>query len=353
MKLFIKKLLLYTIIFFTVIVTVNLVVDPANIVTGIESKVADLILQELNVTNITNLDERLLQKKIIQAESMENNAIVLGSSRIMLFGTKYLGQNSFNHGVSGATLEDFISLFQLYQQSRHMPQKIFLGIDPWIFNTNNGQSRWLSLKKEYQAYHGVIVDSVAEALPVFKYVQFFEITYFQESLKKIINNFPAKVGGLIVTHEKQNEELTRLSDGTISYGRAYREITLDQVDGKAKEYINDSLYSIEDFNEMSADLRMEFEKFIDRLLQEGISLELILIPYHPTVYEYIKSSSKYKIVMEVETYIKSLTNKYEFSVTGSYDPASLNMDSSYFYDGMHINEKGVEKIILANQWGLL
>ena len=336
---------MYGIVFFAVIIGVNLAVDPANIVAGVESKIAGFIVQGYNVTNVGNLDERLLQKSIIKTDSSNYETIILGSSRIMLFGSVYYGPNSFNHGVSGATLEDFVALYQIYLENGKTLKKVIIGVDPWIFNKNNGQSRWLSLKKEYQKYHGIDSISLAESIFVYKYAQLLSITYFQESIKKLGKSFLSRVGGITTTYEKLNEELTRLSDGTISYGRSYREMTETVIESKAKEYINGKIYSIEDFAELSVDTKNDFKVFLSRLIQDGISLEIILAPYHPIVYDFIKNNAKYRLVLEVESYIKSLAKESGLELIGSYDPSHFNLDSGDFYDGMHINEKGAAKIM--------
>ena len=54
-----------------------------------------------------------------------------------------------NLGVSGASIEDHITLLEMSLQ-KFNPETVIIGLDPWLFNKFNYQGRWKSLKKEYR-----------------------------------------------------------------------------------------------------------------------------------------------------------------------------------------------------------
>jgi hypothetical protein len=56
----------------------------------------------------------------------------------------------FNHGVSGATIEDDIAILELYLENGPAPRTIIIDVDPWILNANNRQMSWMTLKGEYE-----------------------------------------------------------------------------------------------------------------------------------------------------------------------------------------------------------
>jgi len=112
-----------------------------------EKKLAYALSNHLGVIS-SNMDERLFVKSRIEIEKQNPNVILAGSSRIMQIGKHNLKDDCLNFAVSGASIEDDIAIIDLATNKFH-PKKLIIGADPWLFNSNSGQSRWLSLKPEY------------------------------------------------------------------------------------------------------------------------------------------------------------------------------------------------------------
>jgi hypothetical protein len=94
------------------------------------------------VAGLTNYDERIFQKLVILNLKNKNDTIVIGSSRSLKVRKKFVSESGpfFNHSVSGASLEDYISIIGVYEKTYgYVPSTVILGIDPWIFNKNNGR----------------------------------------------------------------------------------------------------------------------------------------------------------------------------------------------------------------------
>jgi hypothetical protein len=102
----------------------------------------------------SNMDERQFIKFRIQFESLNPNAIVLGSSRIMQIGELNYNNKIINLGVSGASIEDDIAIADIATK-KFKPSTIFIGLDPWLFNSQSGQERWKSLSYEYFSALGI------------------------------------------------------------------------------------------------------------------------------------------------------------------------------------------------------
>lgn len=343
MKLFLRKILTYTFPVIVIVVSVNLVSDPASLFRGFELQIAKYISNGFNVTGIANIDERILQKKIIENIQNPPETIILGSSRIMMVGEKYYGINSHNNGVSGASLEDIIAIYQIYKIEGINLNKIVIGVDPWLFNKNNGQNRWLSIKNDYDRYYDVESNQVVINLPIHKYAQLFSLSYFQASIKSLPKI--VKTNKPIATQNELNSTLTRLTDGTVTYGNDYRTRSVREVEDGAKGYIIGGIYSIENFNEISEKIKTKFENFIVDLLKNDIEIEFLLMPYHPIVWKHIEENEKYKMVQDVEAYIYDFAHKKNIKITGSYNPEPFRLSSTDFYDGMHLSPDGIEKVL--------
>ena len=87
----------------------------------------------------------------------------------------------------------------------------------------------------------------------------------------------------------------------------------------------------------------EFQNFCNEILNNNIKLSIYLIPYHPVVYQKIEED--YEIVAEVENKILELAEKLNIKYKGSYNPKTVGINSSHFYDAMHLNETGIQIII--------
>lgn len=118
-----------------------------------EKKIAALVLSGHYVTNISNYDERSVVKEFAKNCKTHYDVLIIGSSRTLIINSaNFQNLKVFNSSVSGASVEDLVAIYQMYKTQKMLPKKILFGIDPWLFNKNNGQNRWLPLKKEYLSF---------------------------------------------------------------------------------------------------------------------------------------------------------------------------------------------------------
>ncbi len=120
LKQLIIKSALFAISILLMVSSVNYFGDAGGIFNeGKIAKIAAYLVEGYNVTNVGNIDERDLQRRIIQLSKITPSTIVLGSSRIMMIKSEYFNTTSFmNHGMSGTSLEDMIAIYQLYYQQQ-------------------------------------------------------------------------------------------------------------------------------------------------------------------------------------------------------------------------------------------
>ena len=337
MKKFIYKSLLFSILFIAIIMLVNYNGDAANLFKeGFEKKIVSIITKKKNATNLSNFDRRILAREIVDASTKSPEILILGSSRIMLINSSYFfNQTLINNGVTGASIQDIIAIYQMYKTKKILPRKIILGVDPWIFNINNEQSEWLTLSKEYYSYYN---KENIETKNIHKIKQLLSLAYFQSSYKNLFSNsLPLSV------NKRYNDTNTILYDGSLTYGKEYRENTQEVVNNKAKTFLQNGIYSLEKFDSISSDLSSEFQNFCNEILNNDIELNFFLTPYHPIVFK--KIENEYKIVLEIENMIEEFAKKSNIKYAGSFSPKKSNLNETHFYDGMHLNEEGV-KIIL-------
>lgn len=340
---FINKFIIISLPVLILLFTVNYFGDAGKIFDSeYEKEMAEILMNGSYVTNISNYDERVFQKELINRMNNAPEILILGSSRTMLINSTYFpNQTFFNNSVSGASIEDLIALFQIYKERNILPRKLIIGIDPWLLNENNGQTRWKSLEYFYNKYNKKADFSLAKNSS-YKYSELFSLSYFQASIKALPKLFSG-TSEPIATQEKYNETNTKLSDGSLVYRADYRNATQNVINSKIDGYIAGNIYSIENFETISDDIWTEFQDFIATLRKEHISIEFFLSPYAPIVYD--KIAKEYSNVLQTESLIINFANDKGIKVNGSFNPYNLQFDETYFYDGMHCKEKGIQEIL--------
>lgn len=96
----------------------------------------------------SNIDERKFVKSYISHHKSRPKVLVIGSSRLMQVGNHIAPHNFLNLSVSGASLEDYISILNMASYKFTTPL-VMIGLDPWLFNSRSGQDRWRSIDVEY------------------------------------------------------------------------------------------------------------------------------------------------------------------------------------------------------------
>ena len=343
MNKFLLKIISLSLLIVIILISVNISIDPAKLFNNnYYEKMINIIKNNNHITNVMNYDDRLFNRKFAENLSEKYNILVIGSSRSKLIKNEYFANvKLFNASVNGASIEDLISIYQLYKSYDLLPDSIILGIDPWIFNDNNNQERWKTLKKEYYSFFNKSDQQIKKSNK--NITQILSLSYYQESIMSLFKyGFKFEPTS---TKDKFNKFNTILNDGSLVYSKKFRDLSLKEVDKQASEYINGDIYSIEKFNEISKTKIDLFEKLIFDIKQNKIRIKFIISPYHPIVYKEIYNNIDYKNVLKTEKYITEFSIKNNIKKVGSFDPKRNNFDNSYFYDGMHCNEKGIIQLL--------
>ena len=347
-----KNLILKFIIFIfpisTLLIVINYIGDSAHIFNeGYESKMVQIIRDGNYVTNIDNYNERIFQEEIIKNMNSVPETIVLGASRsVMINGLLLENTYFFNNSVSGASIEDYIAIYQIYKEYNKISKTVIIDIEPYLFNKHNNQNRWVSLQKYYNDFYKITNSKSANNSKLNKYKELISFSYFQSSLSKIPkvisgNNMPKE------TNIKFNNTNTKLTDGTIVYGKSYRNASQNNIEIKVNSFLAKNLYSIERFKKIDKDIWTKFEKLILDMKKNNIKINFFLCPYHPKVYNRIKTN--YPMVLETEDLIIKFAKRNGIRIYGTFNPVQIGFDKTYFYDAMHCKPKGIKKILQCNE----
>lgn len=248
--------------------------------------------------------------------------------------------------VSGAVIQDYFALFNLLENNQSLPKTIIIGLDPWVLNSNVGESRWLSLADSYQQMLNKLqIDDFGNQKNVNlnneKIKEIFKPQYFYNNIKYIF----LKKKTLSSTTEKYLDTNVKLSDGSLVYDKKYRESSNKEIEAKAKSYVSGGIvYHLSNYQCLGKNEKQALEKLLEYITQKNIKILIFLAPYNPVVYSFIDNNERYKMVSESEKYFIGLSEKYNIKLVGSFNPDKYQLNNGDFFDGMHPKEEIVFRI---------
>ena len=355
MKKFISKFLFISLPILLVMVAVNYFGDAAELFNNnYVKKMASIIYSGNYVITNANYDERLYQKECAKKCRAPYDVLVIGSSRCLIINTSYFrNQKIFNCSVSGASIEDLVALYQMYKEKHMLPKKILFGIDPWFFNKNNNQRRWLPLIDEYKNFFpkGKLLEvnpGLKNNTKISNYLQLISPSYFQASLQNVPNFIINGRSTPIPSKQKYNKTNTRLTDGSLVWGEQMRNATQDEVDHKAEDYLTSEISIMENYDALSPKVIEILNSLIIDCKKNDISIAFILQPYNPVINTVIQKT--YPMIFTAQNFINKYAETNHIKVFGSFDPQELGLNKTYFYDGSHGKEAAIKKILKPDPW---
>lgn len=340
------------------IVVINYYGDPANIYHGaaIYDCYSEALASGKNVAGFSNMDERIVKARTLEAMKTAPDVAIFGSSRAMMLGEQvFPGLRVFNSSVSGGVLKDYIGLFYQYERKDSFPKYVVLGIDPWLFNDNVVEARWESIASDYKKMlpllgYEAAHDDELSFIPQ-KVLNIISLSYLSKSVEKLReskNKKKKKKGqsACIVTDAVTHDDFAMvLHDGRHVYDKAYREKTVEAVESEAVKYATQKpVYHLENFRAISEEKLKLLADFIRYMRGKKIHVMFYLDPYHPTTFELLRQNPVTKIITETETVVRDFAAKNGIPVLGSYDPTRYDLPASLFYDGMHTKPEADSKI---------
>lgn len=79
------------------------------------------------------------------------------------------------------------------------------------------------------------------------------------------------------------------------------------------------------------------------MVNAGVEVEFVLIPYPPQVYNVLEND--FLAVIEVENFVRQYAKNLQVEIKGSYNPSEYKLKNVDFYDGMHIKPEKINSIL--------
>jgi len=306
---------------------------------------ANLLAGKMVAGPLGGYEERELQRLIIENYPKRRDVILIGSSRTMLLRRRFIQRDIdfFNHSMSGAGLEDYISIIGLYKTKGDLPKTVVLGIDPWIFNKNSGIPEWWNPLGGY--YEKLVAEingrkTKVNRTQLNKYMQLINLDYTRANYKFYPRRKKIRGKKLYVTPTVDIDDLVREPDGSVHF--PYKMRFKEDVRSSPYPPRAEPIRTLNNFDSLSG-IEL-FEDFVLYLQKKEVKVILLLSPFHPVAYKLFNDDPRYQIVISLEKYLKNFAFRNHIKLIGSYDPGRYQLKEKDFIDDSHGHEIVVTKV---------
>jgi hypothetical protein len=331
----------------------------------------------------TNFDERSVKVshiKFIQKPDL----LLLGSSRVAPVSSVFFSKdvNIFNAGLSSASIEDYIGIWQDLKQQGKNPSKVIIFMDPWLFNTtaNKMATGWHfigSYVDTFYSEHGYKA-GVEESKPNFKakltfreriiktinsayrlpdrLSQGFDLAFqvmswpmVKASSKIFLKNGISRdriINRIVTRKEFGPEDRGVAKDGATLYPLSETQSkTPEALEVLVKEYVTKP-NSFDDWH-FDHDAQTKFNLLINDISRNGAEVLLISPPFHPLMTELMTKKVNYpSFLAEAQAAVKASTSKSaKINFCNAEDFHAVGCLESEMKDSTHLLEPCITKVL--------
>ena len=294
-----------------------------------------LIESEHGLLQPDSVDEREFKSELAKYAA-NYDCVVIGSSHVMQIGSERKHRsfpeckNLLNLGVSGAAIEDHITLTRLALSSGK-PRKLILGIDPWTFAYGKDERWKVRFADSYIAAQSVIEGTPPqEAASSNRWSSLVSAEYTARSIGLIFKGAlkPKIELAQSVDEDEGGKFPIVLQDGSTVYSSEYiasakaAKVPIGGTDYKTTGVVND-------LRAVAA-----YRGLIKWVKSQGVQPVLLMTPYHQNVW-LLDASPNVKAMIPTEKIVREIGLDLAVPVVGSYRPDVVNCASDAFYDFMH------------------
>lgn len=269
-----------------------------------------------------------------------------------------------NLWMDGARVRDYLGLLGIYQYYHHQfPQHVILSVEPWFFNPTARNTLWAPLKvyaQDFLRQPSLFKDSVSwwDQFNLFiRWIPFRKLSLLI-NIDNTYANYKDFIKGLPYQGMKEFLISTTIPSGlggangnlyfpdgsakTISRGG---EPSVEDVEKMAQgEIVKNTMYQVEDFNDVDRVALEEFKALINKLQNNGTKVYFYFPPYHPLIYNHIYNTDKYEKVIVMEMNLFDFAYQKKIPIIGNYDPAIVKWGKEAFFDETHPREEYLNKL---------
>jgi hypothetical protein len=309
------------------------------------------------VLGYRNVDERRFQRGRLGVIPRPR-VVAFGSSRVMQLTGALAGVEPtafYNLGMSGATVEDYIGLWEILRRQGKIPERAIFSIDPWIFNADVEQVRWRALSREIDAFaegrgRWAAVDVALAGWSRAKELVSYEVLRDStRRLRRALRGRPAAKAGAgdapIVPEQAVADRQALRADGSLIYDGAFQRRSPLEVQEDTVRWAATNGPGLARLRWNGERLRL-LETLWRDLRARGVRIVAYLPPYHPAAWRAIDGDARQREALDqVRAAIAGLAAKLDIPFRDFADPASIPCAADEFFDGQHARPSCLQKLL--------
>jgi hypothetical protein len=293
-----------------------------------------------------NLNIRRLKEETIMRLPKTPDVAILGASHWQEAHAGLLPDyNFFNAHVHRDYWEDLLGVTEMLVSQNRLPKKLIISIRDMQFTP-------LADRKDFLWEPGIpYYRAMADRLGIEKQDYWKSLPFNRMralfSLSMLFDNFTRWYNAEEHPHasaERQFEALdTLLPDGSIVWSTKHMHLFTQER--ARKEAISLAESRINSPPKIDPQGVAAFEKLLDFLKAQGVSVYLINPPFNPIYYERIQGTPYAEGLAKIEALMKKLSTDRNLPLIGGFNPHSVGCEASMYIDAEHSNAKCLKKLL--------
>ena len=317
----------------------------------IERATTDLSNNKI-IAGLGNYNERFFNKRMIEKFKKNKDMLVLGASRSMLIRHRNINKeysSFFNASISNAVFGDILNMLYIYENNLNtLPKNIIISIDPWLFNDNNPEDRYLDMIEIFTKMSNKIdinmTKNSSNYLTNFNNIfKIFSLEYFSVNLSYLFKTYTSNYKDYYIIDKINTDSMVAIKepDGSLHYPNNYNNRPIEEITEEANIWLESNISQFQDFNEIA--YKKIFENLLKYLHSNNVEITIHLAPFNPIIYDNL--INKYPLISDVESFIHQIAGPLNINIIGSYNPDIYSSNIGDFTDYMHCSEE-ITNIIL-------
>ena len=309
-----------------------------------ERRVADWLHENHHVANMHEVNERLINKLLIE-KGKACSTIVLGSSRGLQINHSIFNHSDvYNFSHKGASIQDFFGYTHLLQEQHALPRQVVLVIDPWMFKSQRKYALG-PLSESYWVFsHQLSVKAKPLGFPTTPSASFSQLLSLDYLAENLIGLFNQDFPWMYTTTATDLSDPVKHTDGSLSYPAAVRQASIKEVFAKAERMAyGPSIAVLKNFKELDKGQKDHFNALMTYYQSRKTEVMIYLPPFNPIVWGTIQNDPSYKAVLQAEAYLRKFATEQGVLLLGSYNPHQMYLNPEDFYDGLNLSRQATQR----------
>jgi hypothetical protein len=310
------------------------------------------------VLGYRNVDERRFQRGRLGVIPRPR-VVSFGSSRVMQLTGALVGVEPpatfYNLGMSGATVEDYVGLWEILRRQDKIPEMIIFSIDPWVFNADVEQVRWRSLSREIDAFAARREQWAPVELALSGWSRGKELVSYEvlrDSTRRLRRALRGRSAAradareaLVVPEQAVADRQALRADGSLIYDGAFQRRSPFEVQEDAVRWVATNGPGLARLRWNAERLRLLAALWRD-MRARGVRVVAYLPPYHPAAWRVIEGDARQREALDqVRAAIAGLAARLDIPFRDFADPASIPCAADEFFDGQHARPSCLQKLL--------